>query len=616
MRPAMLQSASTCCLVALSLLAAGCGAAPSAPSTPPPTLPVPVAARAAVGGAAWDRVQALESHGTISVGGMTGTAELLEDVVTGRSRTTLAVGPLRQAEGWDGRVAWETGDGGEVTTLDAPAAIAFARTTAWLTRRGYFHRDGAVYRDLGQRDGHRVIEATPDGAAPVGLWFDATGVLARTVQQRGGTTITYELSEYRAVGDVLIPHRIAIDQGDPRNRVVLAITAAKVIATPADTAFAAPASATDGIAFENGADRTQVPFELINNHIYVRATVDGQPMKMIVDTGGHNALTPTAARRIGMVVEGEMASGGVGATKVARGFGRAKRLAVGDVALANPMFAVMNFAALADVEGEDLDGVIGHELFHHARVRLDYPARAMTLTSPAAFVPPRDAIAIPFAMDDSLPTVEGAIDGVRGRFWIDTGARTALTTMAKFTRDHGLVAKYRPRFETVTGWGIGGASSTSPVRFREIQLGGAVIRDVVGDLFTGDHGAYTDPDVAGSVGGGILRRFAVTFAYDTKVMYLEAAKAPEPRDTFDRAGMFLRRDGDALVVVAVVPRGPAETAGIRVDDRITTIDGAPVRTQPLAAWRASLRDRAAGTAVRMRVARAGDVKVVLADLVP
>jgi predicted aspartyl protease len=603
--------------LALSLLAAGCGAPQPPPSPAPASIPAQLLeARAATGGAAWDRVPAIESHATLAVGGMTGTVEMLEDVVTGRSLTTVAVGPLREVEGWDGRVGWERGATGEVSTLDAPPAVAFARTGAWLTRRGYFRHDGAVYRDLGQRDGHHEIEATPEGGSAVVLRFDATGKLARAVRRRGTTTISTDFSDYRAVGGVQIPFRIAIDQGDPRNGIVLAITTAKVVAAPQAAVFAPPAAETDRISFANGGTQTQVPFELINNHVYVRATVDGHPVRMIVDTGGRTALTQAAARRLGINAAGELAVEGAGATKAAVGFARAGRLALGGVVLADPMFAVIDVGLLADIEGEDLDGVVGHELFHQARVRLDYPARTLTLTSPASFTAPRGAVAVPFVMDGSLPTIQGAIDGVRGQFWIDTGSRLTLTTMSKFTRDHGLVAKYKPRFETVTGWGIGGATRTSPVRLREVELGGVVVRDVVGDLFTGDRGAFADPDVAGNIGSGLLRRFAVTFDYAAKVMYLEPAATPEPRDTFDRAGMFLRRDGDALAVVAVVPRGPADAAGIRADDRITAIDGAAVRARKLAAWRASLRDRPAGTEVRVHVTRLGDVKLVLAELVP
>jgi predicted aspartyl protease len=579
-------------------------------SSPPPASP------AATEAAAWDGVSAIASSATLSVGGMTGTAELLEDVVTGRSRMTIAVGPIRQAEGWDGRVAWEAGDGGEVSTLDSPPEIAFGKTGAWLTRRGYLRRDGASYRELGRRDGRRGIEATPEGGSAVELWFEENGALARVVRQHGTATIVTELSDYRAVGGVKVPFRIAIDPGDPRNRAVLTITDARVVPAPDGAAFAVPVADPNRISFANSAGRTEVPFDLVNNHIYVRATVDGQPVRMIVDTGGHNALTTTAARRLGITADGTLVAEGAGQTKASLGFGRARQLAVGDAVLAEPLLAVRDFGMLADVEGEDFDGVIGHELFHHLRVRLDYPARTLTLTSSTAFTAPPGATAIPFTMDGSLPTVEGAIDGVRGRFWIDTGSRVSLTTMSKFTRDHGLVDKYRPRFETVTGWGIGGATRTSPVRFGEIELGGVVVRDVVGDLFTGDRGAFTDPTTAGNVGGGLLRRFAVTFDYAGKVMYLEAAAQPAPRDTFDRAGMFLRRDGDALAVVAVVPGGPAAAAGLTAGDRITSLDGAPVGTKRLAAWRASLRDRPPGSAVRVHATRLGEVTLVLADLVP
>jgi hypothetical protein len=277
------------------------------------------------------------------------------------------------------------------------------------------------------------------------------------------------------------------------------------------------------------------------------------------------------------------------------------------------VFYVIEPGQLADIEGEDFDGLVGFELFSRLRVRIDYAAHVLTLTSPAAFTPPTGAIAVPFEMADRTPIVHGAIDGIAGRMWIDTGSRVSLTTMAKFTRDHDLVAKYKPPFETVTGWGIGGSTTSAPVRFHEVRIGGATVHDVVGDLFTGDKGSFADPDAAGNIGGGILRRFVVTFDYAAKVMYLEPRG--DDRDVYDRSGLFVRRDGSALRVIAVAPRTPATVAGIAADDTITAIDGAPVATRSLAAWRARLRE-APGTKVRLHVERAGDVTLTLAELVP
>jgi predicted aspartyl protease len=596
----------------LGVIAVACAHAPPHSALPSPFITF----RDAIGGAAWDHVAAIESHAKASLGGMTGTNELLEDVATGRNRATIAVGPFTQTDGWDGTIGWERSAGGEVSRQDAPEALALARTNAWLTRRGYFHTGGAAYKDLGTRDGFHLIEATPDGGAAVVLWFDRGGLLARIVEHQGADTITTELADYRPVGAVRIPFHITIDQGgDARNKLDLAVTDAKIVAAPDAAAFAPPKLDVERIAFANGATHTRVPFELINNHIYIRASIDGQPVRVIVDTGGLNMLTPAAAKRLGIATEGKMAASGAGDAKVDLAFGRGKQLAVGDVTLADPMFFVIDTGKLAEIEGEEADGLVGYELFSRLAVRIDYHAHELTLTTPKAFAPPEGATAVPFVMSDRTPIIQGAIDGVPGRFWIDTGSRVSLTTMAKFTRDHDLVAKYKPAFETVTGWGVGGATRSSPVRFHEVKLGDVTVREVVGDLFTGDKGSFADPDSAGNIGGGILHRFVVTFDYGAKRMYLEPAKSAEAREVYDRGGMFLRRDGDAIAVISVVPRGPAEAAGVRADDRITTIDGAPVRSKSLAEWRGRLRD-APGTKVKLHVERLGDVMLTLTELVP
>ncbi len=603
----------------LSLVVLFACAHPAAPPAPAgaAALPSPLAAfRDATGGAAWDSVQAIQSHATISIGGLSGTTDTIEDVPSGRSKSEVALGAFSQADGWDGTHSWERTPGGEVVVPDAPAAVAHARTGAWLTRRGFFHASDVTYRDLGARDGLHGIEATPTGGAPIQLWFDGKGLLARTIEHVGTDTVTTELSDYRAVGGVQVPFRSVIDQGDPRNKATVQTLEAKLVPSPDATAFAAPKTDADRIAFAAGTQRTMVPFELINNHIYIHASVDGQPVRMLVDTGGLNMLTPAAAKRLGLTSEGTLAAAGAGAEKADLGFAHGKTLTVGDVTLAKPLFYVIDTGKLEQVEGEPFDGLVGFELFSRLRVRIDYPKHELSLIAPAAFTPPAGAVAVPIEMADRTPIVQGSIDGIPGRFWIDTGSRSSLTTMAKFTRDHDLAGKYHPKFETVTGWGVGGPARSSPVRFHEVTIGKAVVHEVVGDLFTGDKGAFADPDAAGNVGGGILHRFVVTFDYTGKVMYLEPGPAIDTKETYDRSGLFLIHDGNILRVIATVPHGPADTAGIKADDRITAIDGAAVATKSLVDWRARLRDSAPGTKVKLHVERLGDVTITLAELVP
>jgi S1-C subfamily serine protease len=69
----------------------------------------------------------------------------------------------------------------------------------------------------------------------------------------------------------------------------------------------------------------------------------------------------------------------------------------------------------------------------------------------------------------------------------------------------------------------------------------------------------------------------------------------------------------------VLEGGPAHQAGVRVGDRIVSVDGAPVTKTTLADFRALLRTRAPGKAVNLVVEAAGKprpAKVVLRELTP
>jgi hypothetical protein len=238
------------------------------------------------------------------------------------------------------------------------------------------------------------------------------------------------------------------------------------------------------------------------------------------------------------------------------------------------------------------------------------------------WTPPQGAIAVPFELTGRTPIVVGAIDGLATRFAIDTGARNSLTVTTPFARDHHLDATYHATFQTVTGWGVGGGSLGRPVRFHAIQLGGAAIADVAGDLSLATKGAFADPDLGGNIGGGVLKRFVVTFDYRERRMYLAPAVPPPPRDVYDRAGMFFMyapRSHDAIVVAAVSPGGAAAKAGVVADDRIVAIDGGPIAAKPLWTWRAILADGAVGARHQLAIEHAGarrEVTLTLMELVP
>ncbi|HEU4727990.1 MAG TPA: hypothetical protein VFT22_08885, partial [Kofleriaceae bacterium] len=307
------------CAAALGCHAAAGPSGPSARSAPSGWPDALARCRAVSGGARWDAGFAIASTAEVSVGGMSGTSESIEDTRTGRHKATLRLGDgLAMSDGFDG-AAWEQAIGGEIVTPDAPDAVALAATMRWMTARGYLRAGGARYRELGARAlGDRrfhAVEAAPPGGAPIELWLDdATGLLARTVHRDGTNTVTTSYDDYRAVDGVTLPHLTVVDPGDPRNRATFRVTGIRLRPAVADSELARPRT-DERLTFAGGAHATRLPFDLINNHIYIHARVDGQPVRMLVDTGGLNLLTPAAAARLGLASAGKLAGAGVGERK-------------------------------------------------------------------------------------------------------------------------------------------------------------------------------------------------------------------------------------------------------------------------------------------------------------
>src|SRR5690606_27574859 len=131
----------------------------------------------------------------------------------------------------------------------------------------------------------------------------------------------------------------------------------------------------------------------------------------------------------------------------------------------------------------------------------------LTLAEPAQFAPPAGAHAVPFELAERIPIVDATLDGLPIRTSIDTGSRASLTLHSPFVREHGLVAKYDARTESVVGWGVGGPNRGRPARFGRLELGGIAVDGVAGDLYTGDKGAFASPTLSANLGGGVLRRF-------------------------------------------------------------------------------------------------------------
>ena len=596
-------------------------------------------AKEASGGKAWDAVATRHVRARLHAGGLDGSAESIEDVRSGHHALSYTLGPLKGAQGFDGTTSWTQDASGQARAEESEDARRGAADEAYRTALAFWYpqRWPALVESLGRRDdGARrfdVLRITPRGGRPFELWVDAaSGLFDRVVETGAIDTRTSFFSDFREVEGVKFPFATRSTNGDTRYDQLVTVESIRFDEPIAAGAFAMPAPPPSDFSLAGGAAAVSVPFELVNNHIYLDVKLDGKgPFRLLCDTGGANIVTPELAGTLGLKPQGALQGRGVGDKSEDIGLVKVGSLEVGGATLRDQVFAVFNLGPLTSAEGAPVNGLIGYEVFKRFVVRVDYEHRTMTLTLPAAFSYHGGGVVVPFKFNEHIPQVEGAIDGVAGAFDLDTGSRASVDLLGPFVEQHGLRARYAPRLEGVAGWGVGGPARAQIARAGTLRLGGLEVSRPPIELTLQTKGAFSDKYVAGNVGGALLSRFNVTFDYGRQQVIFErfdrngaAGGGSDLPIPFDRAGAWLNLADEAppalpaFEVIDVYAGGPAAEAGLRPGDRILEVDGKPPAELSLPALRERLRNDPPGTRVRFTVLRAGtrdEVVVVLRDLV-
>jgi predicted aspartyl protease len=584
-------------------------------------------AKQATGGKAWDAVRSVHTKAKLTTSGLSGTAEAWEDTLTGRSLTRFELGPVKGAEGFDGEVLWSQDSSGEARAEEGTDARLGAVDNAYRRTMAYWYpeRWPGTVEDAGERRENgrtfRVVRITPQGGRPFEMWLDAsTFLFDRVVEKAAIETQTTYFSDYRDVSGVKVPFVTRASNGETRYDQFFTAEKVEINVPLEEGMFSMPTAATRDFAIAGSRTSTSVPFMLVNGHIYLQVRLDGKgPFRFLCDTGGANIVTPELARSLGLETAGTLQGRGVGEKSEDVGLTKIKSLEIGGATLSNQVFAVYPLMDLAKAEGLLPQGLIGYEVFKRFVVTVDYEHRRLTLTLPSAFSYQGTRTVVPFRFNNHIPQVEGEIDGIPGRFDIDTGSRSSLTILAPFAEKHNLKEKYGAKIEAVTGWGVGGPARGWIVRTHVLKLGGVTVEGAVADLSVQKSGAFVDPYVAGNVGAGVLQRFNIVFDYGGQRLIFEPNANFSRPDLYDRAGMWLNLEGDAFKIIDVVAGGPAAEAGLKAGDTILAVDGKSSARLALAAVRLKFKSDPPGTRVRLRVRSGGaperEVTITLRDLI-
>lgn len=320
-----------------------------------------------------------------------------------------------------------------------------------------------------------------------------------------------------------------------------------------------------------------------SRHPIIEATINGQPVRLLVDTGSNaNLLSSAATQRLGLQprgapIQGDGAGGPMTLTPVLWG-----RLTIAGMDLGEqPAFAL-------DLPPELLaDGVLGAPALAPLSPRLDFSHRAVTFTRAEAFSPPQGATRLPLRLNNGIPLVEATVGGVTGWFEVDSGSSKAAVIHTPVVDANGLRQQLAPVLRMATGGGVGGYTWGDIARAPRVTLGDQALAGVITELSLQTTGALSRAYPAGQLGNEIWRRFIVTVDYAHAAIYLHATPALNEPFAGPRAGFSPAVVAGRITVVQVVPGSPADLAGMTQGDELLAVDGQPLTMQTLdALWSA------------------------------
>jgi hypothetical protein len=552
--------------------------------------------------------------------GLSGTQTVRFDLATGAYREVDESTDIQSGAGYDGKIPWQQDISGSYTPQQGgdriPVAISAAYRYANLWWRD--DRGGAAISLVGREPLDRGaldhLKVTPKGGKAFDAWFDSeTHLLTKVAEDQEFLHVIENYSDYRREGALTLAHKISVDPGVGADGITTSMLT-DVSIGPAQplSSYACPTSPPIGADIQGGAASTRVPFRLLNNHVYVQATVNGKgPYTFIVDTGGHTLLSSRIVSEVGLKRIGQSVESGAGEGHSTIGFVHFDEIALGAVRLRDQNGLA---AEIYDktIEGIAVDGMVGFELIRRMVTTIDYEHGIITFTDPARFRPSKGSgVAVPFVFYDHLPDVTGSIGDLPASFDIDTGSRSEIDITTPFVAAHGLRAHFAKGTSAVTGWGVGGPTRDYVVRLPSLKLGTVQVEHIAAGLSNAKGGSISNSNYDGNIGGGLLKRFKVTFDYAHQVMYLKRI-TPTPPDvgTFDRSGLWINAKDGGFAVTDVAEGSAGDLAGIATGDVITMIDGKPVRDEQLADTRRLLRDKPAGTRLQLMIRRGTQTRPV------
>jgi PDZ domain len=346
--------------------------------------------------------------------------------------------------------------------------------------------------------------------------------------------------------------------------------------------------------FAFGSNTAEIPAEFIGNLIFLPARINnGKPSLFFLDsTAAVSSVAPSRIAELGLTAPENPVLNLPG---VDFPFAALQALAKED------------FAAQT---GRSYQGSLGNDFLRSVVMEIDYGRKTVRLYDPGIYKYSGNGTTFPITFAGGVPLIRAKLTlpgqkAREGEFIMNTGLDAAIVIAEKFAESHHLFSAHLKTIPASDPQ-INGGENIVLGRPKEFQLGAYSVEGAIAEFSPKDPFPGAGADIAGMIGGGILRRFTVVFDYPHQQLILAPNLHIHELEAEDKSGLTIIAKGPGLKqfqVVAVQPGTPGAHAGIQKGDIIAGIDEEPAVDLTLVGIRELFRET--GRSCKLAIERKG-----------
>ncbi|PWN59693.1 PDZ domain-containing protein [Chryseobacterium viscerum] len=360
-----------------------------------------------------------------------------------------------------------------------------------------------------------------------------------------------------------------------------------------------------------------IPFQLINNLIFIPINVNGAELTFLLDTGvSETILFSLENKELKLSSVEKVKFSGLGGSLSIDGLKSDRNLGKIGNEIVNTS---MSLYIIIDEEfnisphvGIPVNGVIGYHFFKDHPIYIDYASKKITVYENSDLIKKKIKRfeEFPVTIEKDKPYLYAGVEMTNekkdSKLLIDLGNSDAIWLFPTLIKDF---VYNRPNIDDFLGRGFNGDIYGKRSRIHNFYLGSFKFEKpltAMPDEFSIQHVKLVESR-KGSVGSEIMRRFTVVFDYPNKKLYLRKNKYFDDPFHFNMSGLDFKQDGlewqeDKLKIetqkstmvatevykdsfqykfslkpifsiAGVRKDSPADVAGLQKDDRILSING-------------------------------------------